>query len=75
LKTFVYSKPPGKEPEIDQPFVLNRNSTLLDFASKVHKDFAENLKFARMWGHGKFEGQRINREHVFQDRDIVELHI
>ena len=71
----VYSKKPGKEPDMDQPFVLKKGSTLLDFAREVHKDFAENLKYARMWGHGKFEGQRVNRDYVLQDRDVIELHI
>ena len=38
-------------------------------------DFMEKLKFARLWGHGKFEGQRINRDYLLQDKDIIELHI
>ena len=71
----VYSKQPGKRPEASQPFVLHRGSNLEDFAAKVHKDFMEKLKFARLWGHGKFEGQRINRDYLLQDKDIIELHI
>ncbi len=71
----VYSKPPGKEADMEQPFVLKRGGTVDDFARTVHRDFAENLKFARLWGHGKFEGQRINRDYVLKDKDVVELHI
>jgi ribosome-interacting GTPase 1 len=71
----VYSKQPGKKVETSQPFVLHRGSNLEDFAAKVHKDFLEKLKFARLWGHGKFEGQRINRDYLLQDKDIIELHI
>jgi hypothetical protein len=41
----------------------------------VHHDFAERLKFARVWGQGKFEGQRINREYILRDRDVIELHL
>ena len=71
----VYSKPPGKEPDLEKPFVLRKGSTLLDFARAIHKDFAERLKFARVWGHNKFDGQRVNREYVLEEGDIIELHI
>jgi len=50
-------------------------STVLDLARFVHKDFIFNLKFARIWGSAKFEGQRVEKSHVLKDRDIVELNI
>ena len=71
----VHSKPPGKEAEMDKPFILTRGSTLMDFAQMVHKDFAANLKFARIWGSEKFDGQRVNKDYVLVDEDIIELHI
>ena len=71
----VYSKRLGKEADFTDPFVLKRGSIVSTFAQLVHKDFAEKLKFARIWGHGKFEGQRVNKDYVLQDKDIVELHI
>lgn len=71
----VYSKPPGKDPDMSQPFTLPKGSNLLDFANKVHRDFGERLRYARLWGHGKFEGQRIMRDYILHDRDIVELHL
>lgn len=71
----VYSKRPGHEPELERPFTFRKGSTLLDFARAVHKDFVEKLKFARVWGSSVFEGQRINRDYILQDKDIIELHI
>jgi len=71
----VYSKRPGHEAELDRPFTFTEGSTLLDFARAVHKDFAVNLKFARVWGKNVFDGQRINKDYILQDRDIIELHI
>ena len=71
----VYSKRPGHQPEMDNPFVFPRNSTLLDFAQAVHKDFAKNLKFARVWGEHKFDGQRITKDYVLENKDVIELHI
>lgn len=71
----VYSKPPGDDPDLGQPFVLKKGATIEEFAAKVHKDFLENLKSARVWGSGIFEGQMVKRDHILQDGDIVELHI
>jgi len=71
----VYSKYPGREPDLNEPFVIPRDSTLEDLAGKIHKDFLTKLKFARVWGKSAHSGQMIQRDHVLQDGDIVELHI
>ncbi|MCX8009551.1 MAG: TGS domain-containing protein [Ignavibacteria bacterium] len=71
----VYTKPPGKEADLTQPFILKEGSTISDFTLKVHKDFHEKLKTARVWGKGVFPGQHVSRDHVLNDGDIVELHI
>jgi hypothetical protein len=71
----VYSKAPGKEPDLTSPFVLKRGSTVEDFASKVHKDFVDKLKIAKVWGDSVFDGQMVQRDYILQDGDVVELHI
>jgi len=71
----VYSKAPGKKPDLDEPFTLSRGSTVTDMAQAVHKDFAQNLKYARIWRTDKFQGQMANREQVLEDGDIIELHM
>jgi ribosome-interacting GTPase 1 len=72
----AHSKVPGKKAELDSPFALRKGSTVLDMARAVHKDFAENLDFARVWSKdGTIDGLRVNRDHVLNDEDIVELHI
>jgi hypothetical protein len=70
----VYTKAPGKKLERTAPYVLKRGSRLIDLAAHVHQDFLTQLKYARVWGHGKFEGQMVNRDHVLEDKDVVELH-
>lgn len=79
----VYAKPPGKEPDLETPFVLKQGSTLLDFAGSVHKDFLTGLRSARVWGSpisptpagsAKYPGQAVERDHVLADGDVVELH-
>ncbi len=69
----VYSKEPGKEPEPD-PFTLDRGSTVRDFARSIHKDLAENLKKARLWGSARFPGQPVPQDYELEDEDTVEIH-
>jgi ribosome-interacting GTPase 1 len=71
----AYTKKPGKEPEFDEPVYLKKGQTVIDFARDIHKDFAKSLKFARIWGKGKYDGQTVNRDHQLSDGDILELHI
>jgi small GTP-binding protein len=71
----VYSKPPGKEANLSRPFVLKKGSTVEEFAGKVHKDFLENLKSARIWGSAVHDGLMVSRDHILQDGDVVELRI
>lgn len=70
----IYTKHPGKEPDMDDPVLLKRGSVLLDAAYHLHKDFAESLKYARLWN-ADHEGIRVARDHVMADGDIVEFHI
>ena len=71
----VYTKIPGKPPDKAAPYVIPRGSTLQELATMVHKDFAQKLKFARIWGAAKFDGQMVGRDHVLEDRDVIELHV
>ena len=47
---------------------------VLDVARLVHKEIAESLKFARVWGSGQFDGQQVGADHPMADEDIVEFH-
>jgi ribosome-interacting GTPase 1 len=71
----IYAKPPGKPPDMSAPFLLAVGSTVRDLADHIHKDFAEGLKFARIWGASSFDGQQVHHEHVLTDKDVVELHV
>ena len=71
----VYTKTPGKPADNDKPFTVRRGGTVLDVARLVHKDIAEGLKFARMWGNEVFDGQQVGPDHIVVDGDLVELHV
>lgn len=73
----VYTKAPGKPPELERPFTLRHGTqTVGDVARLVHRDMARTLKYARVWGSSvAADGQHVGREHVLADRDVVELHV
>lgn len=71
----VYTKQPGK-PKDYPPIALRKNSTVNDLASKVHKDFLKNFRYAIVNGKSaKFINQQIGLKHTLKDNDIVEFHL
>lgn len=69
-----YSKPPGHKPDLDVPYVLKRGETVQDAALRVHRDFGEHLKFARLFRKPGMDGRMVERSHVVEDEDILEFH-
>jgi len=71
----VYTKlPTAKTADFERPFTVRRGDTVLDVAALVHKDLAENFKFARVWGTAMHDGSVAKADYVLHDKDIVELH-
>ena len=54
---------------------LRSGNTVLDVARLVHREIADELKFARIWGENVYDGQQTGPEHVVEDGDVVELHL
>ena len=71
----IFTKIPGKEPDLSDPYVLTKGNTILDLAGAIHKEFREKLKFARVWGTTAYGGQKVPRDYVLSDGDVVELHV
>ncbi len=65
----VYTKIPGKEPDLTEPVILKKGSTA------IHKDFVAKLRYAKIWGSGKFDGQMVKRDYLVSEGDVIELHI
>jgi ribosome-interacting GTPase 1 len=70
----VYTKIPGRTADTNRPYTVRHGDTVLDVARLVHKEIAESLKFARVWGSGQFDGQQVGADHAVADGDIIELH-
>jgi ribosome-interacting GTPase 1 len=70
----IYTKIPGKPPDMGRPYTLFAGATVYDAARMVHREMAESLRFARIWGSAKFEGQQVGKDHAVADGDVLELH-
>jgi ribosome-interacting GTPase 1 len=70
----VYTKAPGKKPELEKPYTVFAGQTVGDICSLIHKDFLQNLRFARMW-RGSDKPLTVSKHEAVQDKDILELHL
>ena len=72
-KIIVYTKKPGHEPDYNDPLVLKEGATISDAANFVHKDIAKNIKYAKVWGSSKYDGQRVSKDYALQNGDVIEI--
>lgn len=71
-----YSKPPGKRADLEKPYILRRGATVQDAAAHVHRDFADHLKYARLFHKTRdHDGMMVERTHLVEDQDILEFHM
>jgi ribosome-interacting GTPase 1 len=70
----VYTKKPGQPPSKETPHVLPQGSTITQVARSIHHQLAEKFEYARVWGSAEFPGQRVERDHVVKDGDVIEIH-
>jgi ribosome-interacting GTPase 1 len=69
----IYAKPPGRKPDLDEPFVLPAGSDVHVLARKVYRGLENQIKSARLWGEGVADGQNVHLDHILHDGDVAEL--
>jgi ribosome-interacting GTPase 1 len=69
----IYTKPPGKEADFTEPVVLRKGATVLDAAYEIHKDFADKMKYTKLW-RGDKNPRQVGPEEVLMEGDVVEFH-
>ncbi len=70
----VYMKPLGEPPDMENPLVIKRDSTVSGVCSTIHREFTEKFRYARIWGKSaKYGGQRVGLSHVLADGDVVSI--
>ena len=69
----VYTRAKGQKPDYNRPVVLRRGATLETLAAALHIEWMGTVKYAQVWGNGKFDGQHVSRTYVLEDGDTIEL--
>jgi len=70
----VYTKRIGQKAS-SRPIIVKRNSTVLEVAGTIHREFHEAFKFAKVWGSTRYNGEKVGGSYQLHDRDVLEVHV
>jgi hypothetical protein len=73
----IFLKEANKKADMEEPLIMFKGCTIRDVCSKLHKDFIDKFRFAKVWGKSaKFDGQKfIKLDKKLTDQDILEIRI
>jgi len=70
----VYLKPQSEAADLEEPLIIRKGSSVEDVCRKLHRDFVDRFRYARVWGHSvKHPGQRVGLTHRFKEGDLVTI--
>ncbi|NLA38867.1 MAG: GTP-binding protein [Methanomicrobiales archaeon] len=70
----VYLKPLGSPADMDEPLIIQHPATVEDVCNRLHRDFADRFRYARVWGDSaKHDAQRVGITHQLADGDILSI--
>ncbi len=69
----IYLRPQGEKGD-DEPLIVKRGATVEDICLKLHSDFKEKFRYARIWGpSSRFPQQQVGLDHVLEEGDTVRI--
>lgn len=69
----IFLKPKGEKAD-NEPMIIKKGSTIEDVCKKLHSDFIEKFRYARIWGPtAKFPKQRVGLDHELEEGDTVRI--
>jgi small GTP-binding protein len=70
----VYLKPQSEAADLEEPLIIRKGSTIEDVCRKLHRDFVDRFRYARVWGHSvKHPGQRVGLPHKLKEGDLITI--
>ena len=71
----IFLKEVNKRADMEEPLIMFKGCTIRDVCLKLHRDFVDKFKFARVWGKSaKFDGQTFRKlDKELMDGDVLEL--
>ncbi|HUU75813.1 MAG TPA: GTP-binding protein [Methanoregulaceae archaeon] len=70
----VYLKPQIGQADLEEPLIVRTGSTVEDVCRKLHRDFVDRFRYARVWGGSvKHPGQRVGLPHHLYEGDLLNI--
>jgi hypothetical protein len=70
----VYLKPQSEAADLEEPLIVRRGSNVEDVCRKLHREFVDRFRYARVWGHSvKHPGQRVGLLHRLKEGDLLTI--
>lgn len=70
----IFMKPLGEPADMEEPLIVRAGSTVEDVCNRLHRDFVERFRYAKVWGDSvKHDAQRVSLPHVLADGDILTI--
>ena len=73
-KILIYTRKPKEKENLNEPLVLPKEITVEEVAGVLHRDFAQKLKFVKVWGSASFPGQKVSRDFKLKNGDLIEIY-
>lgn len=73
----IFLKEVNKKADMEEPLIMFKGCTIGDVCRKLHRDFVDKFRYARVWGRSaKFDAQVFRKlDKRLEDEDVLELHI
>tara|TARA_B100000315_G_C14587817_1_gene594056 strand:+ start:3133 stop:4230 length:1098 start_codon:yes stop_codon:yes gene_type:complete len=72
----IFTKKPGKKPDLEKPIIMVNGSTVGDVCDRMHADFKKKIIYAKIWGRSvKHSGQMVGLDHKLKDKDVLAISI
>jgi len=69
----LFLRPKGEKSD-DEPMIMKRGATVEDVCKKLHSDFLERFRYARIWGPtAKFPKQKVGLDHELKEGDTIRI--
>ncbi|RLG49093.1 MAG: GTP-binding protein, partial [Thermoproteota archaeon] len=58
----------------EKALILERGSTVLDAAARIHKSFVKTFKYAKIWSERlPYSPMRVGKDFILEDGDVIEI--
>ena len=70
----IYMRPKGGKTDYKEPLIIRNGNSVLDVCNKLHRNLKKDFRYGLVWGKSvKFAGQRVGRNHVLCDEDVLTI--